>query len=134
MVGHHKAGQGATDPGGQFGVGNRLAVPVDKGGGALPPLVARHRHHQRLGDGGMIHQSLLYGFGLDVFATRDEEVVEPSLYQQLPCRSEPPLVASMKPAFAIEGQFQLAISVVTGKQGGAAHADLLLPDTHFPSR
>ena len=82
----------------------------------------------------MIHQSLLYGFGLDVFATRDKEVIEPPLYQQFPCRSEPPLVAGMKPALVIEGSFQLAISVVTGKQGGAAHADLLLPDAHFPSR
>ncbi|MNF12474.1 hypothetical protein D3C80_2139760 [compost metagenome] len=49
-------------------MGHRLAVPVDEGGGALPPLLTGDGHHQRLGHGAVIHQTLLYGLGLDVLA------------------------------------------------------------------
>lgn len=70
LVRHHETGKGLPDPGRQLGRGHRFAMPVDEGGRALPPLIARHRHHQRLCHGGVIHQPLLYGLGLDVLPRR----------------------------------------------------------------
>src|SRR5690606_37489052 len=109
-------------------------MPVDEGGGSLPPLLTRYGHHQCLRHGGMIHQPLLYGFGLDILAPRDKQIVEPPLYHPLAVGGDMPLVAGVKPASLVERSLQYALLEITGKQGVTAYANFPLLNADFAPR
>ncbi len=82
-------------------LGRRLTgFQHDKGAGRLPPAFVRKADHRHLLHGGMVQQTSLDLDRRDVFATADDDVLQPVADLGVPVRVDDGGIAGVEPAIA----------------------------------